>query len=57
LISSAQEKKYRRKTPKQLAQEAIFDAIWASGFMWASHWMTMWGFPQPNRIKMDNTLW
>lgn len=25
------EKKYRRKTPKQLAQEAIFDAIWASG--------------------------
>lgn len=25
------EKKYRRKTPRQLAQEAIFDAIWASG--------------------------
>lgn len=54
--NSAQEKKYRRKTPKQLAQEAIFDAIWASGFVWAKlNGMTMWwGFPQPNMIKMDN---
>lgn len=25
------EKRYRRKTPKQLAQEAIFEAMWASG--------------------------
>ena len=28
---TVKEKRYRRKTPKQLAQEAIFDAIWASG--------------------------
>lgn len=27
----AKEKRYRRKTPRQLAQEAIFDAMWASG--------------------------
>ena len=31
LSKTAQEKRYRRKTPRQLAQEAIFDAMWASG--------------------------
>lgn len=30
-VALRKEKRYRRKTPKQLAQEAIFEAMWASG--------------------------